>query len=188
MARHTVDAIIGEVLRREGPQYTNNPADSGGPTKYGITQAALSAYRGRQVSAADVAALTESEAWNVYRERYVARPGYTAVLAESEAIAAELVDTGVNLGPARATEFLQRSLNALNRQGKDYADISVDGDCGPGTVRALHAFLGKRGAEGESVMLRALNCLQGEFYIGLAERRPKDETFLYGWLRERVAL
>jgi len=38
------------------------------------------------------------------------------------------------------------------------------------------------------VLLRALNCLQGERYIALAEGRPKDEAFIYGWLRTRVTL
>ena len=33
---------------------------------------------------------------------------------------------------------------------------------------------------------RALNCLQGAFYIELTERRQKDERFAYGWLLNRV--
>ena len=41
---------------------------------------------------------------------------------------------------------------------------------------------------GEHVMLRALNCLQGAFYINLSRSRQKDETFLYGWLDNRVAI
>jgi lysozyme family protein len=187
MAARPVDDIITEILRKEGSAYTDNPADSGGPTRYGITLATLARHRGRATTAAEVMRLTEAEAREIYRIRYVLEPGYAPVLALSPPIGAELVDTAVNAGPGRATEFLQRALNALNRQGKDYADITVDGQCGPGTAAALRAFLARRGTEGETVMLRALNCLQGEFYISLAERRPKDETFLYGWLKERVA-
>lgn len=182
-----VESIIAEILRKEGSAYTNNPADSGGPTKFGITLATLTKYRNRHTTAEDVMALTVHEARDIYRQRYVADPGYLPVLDVSPAIGAELVDTAVNAGVGRATEFLQRLLNALNRQGKDYPDIAADGDCGPATIAALRAFLGKRGKEGETVFLRGLNALQGAFYIGLAERRPKDETFLYGWLKERVA-
>lgn len=58
----------------------------------------------------------------------------------------------------------------------------------PRTLAALRAYLAKRGTEGETVLLKALNCLQGERYIDIAERRPKDEEFVYGWLRARVAL
>lgn len=187
MAARSVQDLITEILRKEGSTYTDNPADSGGPTKYGITQETLARHRGRATTAAEVMRLTEAEAREIYFARYVVAPGYQPVLALSPSIGEELVDTGVNAGPARATQFLQRALNALNRQGKDYADIKVDGECGPGTVTALRKFLARRGREGETVLLRALNCLQGEFYIDLAERRPKDETFLYGWLKERVA-
>jgi lysozyme family protein len=184
----TIDEIITNIIRVEGSAYTNDSRDSGGPTRYGITLATLSAYRGRPCTAADVQALTEPEARAIYLTRYVSAPGFSRVIPLSARIADELVDTGVNAGPARAAVMLQRCLNALNRQGKDYPDIPVDGDCGPATVAALKAFLSKRGKEGETVLLRALNCLQGEFYIDLAERRPKDEVFLLGWLLNRVTI
>jgi len=35
-------------------------------------------------------------------------------------------------------------------------------------------------------MVLALNCLQGAFYVELAEKREKDERFVYGWLLNRV--
>ena len=40
---------------------------------------------------------------------------------------------------------------------------------------------------GETVLLRAMEALQGERYIALAERRPSQEAFLYGWLANRIA-
>lgn len=182
-----IDSIIDGVIAREGAKFTNDPKDSGGPTKYGVTQRALAAYLGKPVSAADVAAMTEALARAVYRHSYVDEPGYAALVPISEAIAGEVVDTGVNTGTARATLMLQQALNGLNRNARDYADVPEDGKCGPGTARALAAFKAKRGKEGETVLLRALNCLQGAFYIELARGRPKDEEYLYGWLRERVA-
>ena len=63
----------------------------------------------------------------------------------------------------------------------------VDGDIGPATLRALDAFLRLRGKEGEIVLFRALNALQGTRYIELSQARQKDEAFVYGWLRTRVA-
>ena len=35
-------------------------------------------------------------------------------------------------------------------------------------------------------MIHALDALQGERYIRLAERRPANEAFLYGWLANRI--
>ena len=182
----TAEQIIEGVLQREGSTFTDDPKDSGGPTRWGITQAVLSKWRGMKATTADVANLTKVEARSIYFARYVDLPGYRPLLSISPLIAEELIDTGVNTGPARATEMLQRALNALNRQGRDYPDVKVDGECGPGTVAALQAFVALRKAEGVTVLLRALNALQGEFYISLAERRPKDEEFVYGWLLNRV--
>ena len=36
------------------------------------------------------------------------------------------------------------------------------------------------------VLLKAMEALQGERYIALAESRPANEAFLYGWLANRI--
>lgn len=91
------------------------------------------------------------------------------------------------MGPTVAVTFLQRALTALNRNGTDYSDLTPDGRIGPGTLSALDAFISARGKKGaETVLLRALEALQGERYLRLAERRPANEAFLYGWLANRI--
>ncbi|MBF4815817.1 hypothetical protein HIJ91_10795 [Cronobacter sakazakii] len=42
--------------------------------------------------------------------------------------------------------------------------------------------------EGESVLVKALNCTQGDYYLEITEKREANEAFIYGWLRERVTL
>lgn len=182
----TIDQIIEQILDEEGASYTDNPADSGGPTKYGITQAALAAWRGHSVTPDDVRWLMMDEAAKIYRARYYTQPGFDKVSALSPAIAAKLTDAGVNCGTGTVSKFLQRALNVFNQGGKLYADVKVDGAIGTGTICALNAYLAKRGQEGETVMLRALNDLQGERYIALAEADQKNEEFVYGWLLNRV--
>ncbi len=60
------------------------------------------------------------------------------------------------------------------------------GRIGDVTLKALDAFFAVRGkGSGEAVLLRALEALQGERYLWLAERRPANEAFLYGWLANR---
>jgi lysozyme family protein len=91
------------------------------------------------------------------------------------------------MGPSVAATFLQRALTALNRNGTDYADLTPDGRIGAATLAALDTFLAVRGRSGgETVLLRALEAMQGERYLRLAERRPANEAFLYGWLANRV--
>ena len=176
-----VDRLIEALIEREGG-YSNHPGDRGGPTNYGITEAVARAhgYRGAMRS------MPREEAIAIYRRLYWLRPGFDRVAERSEAVAAELFDTGVNMGPAVAATFLQRALSALNRDGNDYSDLVPDGRIGTTTLAALDAFLRLRGGGGEGVLLRALDALQGERYIRLAERRPANEAFLYGWLANRL--
>lgn len=184
----SIDKIIDDILKVEGSEYTNRASDAGGPTKYGITQRALAQFWGRPATPGDVSRLTEADARAIYRARYVVDPGFEDVLKLSQRIGTELIDSGVNCGTGRASEWLQRALNALNRQQHDYPDIKVDNDVGPATLSALRAFLRVRGDRAETILLRALNCLQGAHYITLAERRAFDEQNLVGWLLNRVEI
>ena len=176
-----VGQLIDELIDREGG-YVNHPADRGGATCWGITEAVARAhgYGGA------IAALPREEAAAIYRRLYWLRPGFNQVARRTPRLAAELFDTGANMGPAVAATFLQRALTALNRNGKDYPDLVPDGRIGPATLAALDAFLAVRGRQGETVLLRALEALQGERYLRLAERRPANEAFLYGWLANRI--
>ncbi|EHG5664623.1 hypothetical protein J5K42_005041, partial [Salmonella enterica subsp. enterica serovar Kasenyi] len=66
--------------------------------------------------------------------------------------------------------------------------MDTDGRIGPRTLNALRVYLEKRGKDGERVLLVALNCTQGERYLELAEKREADESFVYGWMKERVVV
>ena len=177
-----IDDLIDAAIGREGG-YSDHPADRGGPTRFGITEAVARAngYTGA------MQALPRATAAAIYRRLYWEKPGFAHIDALAPTIAAELFDTGINMGPAVATGFLQRALNALNRDAVDYPDIAVDGLLGAQTEAAVRTFLAKRGPRGEAVLLKALNALQGERYIRLAESRPANELFLYGWLANRLA-
>ena len=177
-----VDSLVEALIDREGG-YVNNPSDKGGPTCFGITQTVARA----QGYAGPMRQLPREEAAAIYRRLYWTRPRLDEVAARSERVAAELFDTGVNMGPAVAITFLQRALTALNRNGDDYLDLVPDGRIGPRTLTALDSFFAVRGRKsGETVLLRALEALQGERYLRLAERRPANEAFLYGWLANRI--
>ena len=128
--------LIDELIEREGG-YVHHPADRGGPTRFGITEAVARAhgYGGA------MAGLPRDEAAAIYRRLYWLRPRFDQVAERAPRVAAELFDTGANMGPAVAATFLQRALTALNRGGKDYPDLVPDGRVGPATLAALDAFL-----------------------------------------------
>jgi lysozyme family protein len=176
-----VDKLIDEVIGREGG-FSDHPADRGGATRWGVTEQVARAH-GWQGS---MRHYPREEAVRVYRRLYWVEPGFNGIAEHAPAIAAEMFDTGVNMGPAVATGFLQRALNALNRGASDYPDIAVDRRIGAATIGALRGFLARRGKGGETVLLKAIEALQGERYLRLAEERPANEAFLYGWLANRL--
>jgi lysozyme family protein len=181
MTEALIEKLIEDVITREGG-YVNHPADRGGPTRYGITEtvAREQGYSGgmRHLSYAEAAA--------IYRRVYWVSPGYGKVSLLAPKLAAELFDTGINMGTGTASAFLQRALNALNRNAGDYGDVQVDRRIGPATLAALKQFLTVRGPKSEAILLKAVEALQGALYMRLAETRPSQEAFLYGWLANRI--
>lgn len=177
----TIESLIDGVIGREG-DYSNHPADTGGPTRWGVTEhvARANGYDG------DMRVFPRTAAVEIYRSTYWTRPGFDQVAALSPLIAGELFDTGINMGVVVAVQFLQRALNALNRGASDYPDIGTDGHLGALSLAALKGFLVKRGKAGEAVLLAALNALQGERYIQLSETRAANEAFVYGWIANRI--
>jgi lysozyme family protein len=177
------DEAIAKLRPIEGG-YTNDPSDSGGETNHGITIAVARAhgYFGPMKD------MPRDEAVRIYHEHYWTPLALSTIAGLSKPIALELFDTEVNLPSGMAAKFLQRSLNVLNQGATLFKDIPVDGLIGAVTVATLRDYLGRRGGDGHTVLLRALNALQGTYYIELAERREKDEKFVYGWLLQRVVM
>lgn len=176
-----IEQLIDDVIEREGG-YVDHPADRGGPTRWGISQqvARTLGYGGA------MADFPRTRAVKAYRLLFWTRPNFAFVAELSPRVAEEMFDTGVNMGTAVAAKFLQRALNALNREERDYADLAPDGKIGPDTLAALGKFMEVRAGNGEAVLLKALEALQGARYIDLAEKRPANEAFVYGWLANRI--
>ncbi len=183
-SKMNIDQYLEELINREGG-YVNNPADRGGATKYGITEAVAQAngFKGNMKD------LPLDVAKAIYKKQYWTVPRFDQVNSVSSTVAEELLDTGVNCGIGFAKPLLQRALNLLNNQGKaGWLDLSVDGIYGPATLNALKTYLAKRGKEGEKVLVRVLNIMQGQRYIEICERNPSQEQFFYGWISNRVVI
>lgn len=66
---------------------------------------------------------------------------WTRLLLISEKFADELTDTGLNMGPNRRGEFLQRLLNAFNGPRLAVRESFVDSAVGPVSLNPLRKFL-----------------------------------------------
>lgn len=181
-----IDTLIEGLIGREG-RYSNNPNDTGGETMWGITVkvARANGYTGAMRE------MPRAKAGEIYVREYFVKPGFDRVLLQSPNIAEELLDTAVNMGISTASLMLQRSLNVLNKTHTTtplYPDLIADGQLGDKSLAALATFLRIRKSEGEVVMLRMLNALQGARYIMLTETREANEEFVYGWFLNRVVI
>lgn len=174
--------IINKIIAVE-KGYVNDPNDRGGPTNFGITQAVAQAngFTG------DMRDMPRAFAEKIYAQRYIIAPKFDKVADINLAVADELIDTGVNMGPTTAAMMLQRWLNALNAQGSKYPDQFIDGQLGPVSLDCLNKFLAWRGKDGEKVLIRGLNSSQAMRYLDLAEKNPSQESFLFGWVLNRVS-
>lgn len=163
----SVDTLIDAVLRREGG-YVNHPADRGGPTNYGITQATLSSWLGRPATIEDVRGLSETAARGIYKTNYFVKPGYEAI--SDAALQALMFDFAVNSGPAAATKALQRALQHVGLY-----TAGADGAFGPLTRQAL------RGVTNWPELYFRVKCERFELYLRFIGRDPAQAVFAEGW-------
>lgn len=95
----------------------------------------------------------------------------------NQVIANEVYDNAVNMGVRKSIEYLQRTINILNRNQRDYPDIKVDGAIGNQTLEALKVCIKKKTV---SRVLNVINGFQVKHYLILMERNPQDEKWV-GW-------
>jgi lysozyme family protein len=157
-----ITTLIARLIDREGG-FVYHKADRGGPTKYGVTQKTLSAYRGYPVTAAAVEALSKAEAHSLYLAMFWEEPGFDSLNIPT--ILTEMIfDAGVHHGPGTAVKILQHAVGTKR-----------DGDLGPKTYAATQ--------DQEPEMLAARFMGARVEYIGkIITRDPTQAVFAHGWM------
>lgn len=166
---------LKKTLEFEGV-YSDHKYDSGGKTKFGIIEkeARRHGYKGSMKE------MPLSFAEKIYKSDYWDKLKLDQVAEKYPDIAIELFDTAVNMGVGTSAKFLQKALNLMNRNGKSWSDISVDGVIGNATMRALTNIISELD---KNTLLKLLNALQGARYIAIMEKRESQEVFCRGWLK-----
>lgn len=147
---------VAFVLEREGG-FVNDPADRGGPTKYGITKATAERH------GLDVAKLRITDAVGIYERDYWQGAGCN--LIRSDALALCHMDAAVNHGPRAAILLLQDALG-----------VPRDGVFGSATAAALAAA-----ADPLQVVVKYL-ILRAAKFRAIVAGDPTQAKFLRGWL------
>ena len=166
-ALSTIHDMLTVILKAEGG-YVDDPADTGGATNGGITQATLAAWRGQPVSRDDVKALTEPEMRSIYTSEYLVKPGYDKIASED--LRAILLDCAVQFGADDATPWLQNALG-----------VPPDGRIGSQTLLALTH------ADPRSVALRIMAQRIRKRGRRITDQ-PSQARFAKGWANRDAAL
>src|SRR5665213_1936418 len=106
MAASSYDAALARLLVHEGG-YTNDTADPGGPTNFGITIDEYRKYVKPNATAADVRAMKLDDAKAIYRSKYWAAQRCDELPAGLDYA---VFDYGVNSGIGRSGKVLRRCL------------------------------------------------------------------------------
>jgi lysozyme family protein len=188
------------VTKRNEGVWDNNPNDSGGETCFGISRNNFPQWGGWAIvdhmatiyvkgtpgfiKAAESDSHLAAQVRTWYKENFW--DIFDLGKVPNQSLATEIFDQAVNVGVSQTTKFIQRSYNSLNHDYKFGADLLVDGKCGPQTKAAV-VTLGNN-EEYCDVFRKALDCLQGAFYVELGLKDNSYRTFTKGWLRNRIGI
>lgn len=196
-------AFAHVIMGKEGI-YSNSQNDLGGETVYGISRTKNPSWEGWKLvdaikhNSPDTATVIQKISnnkglMNMIKDFYWLRY-WLPVKGDdiNSSVAETLFDIGVNQGVKSSVKYLQQSLNKLNRNQKDYANIEVDGDLGTmETIPALSTFLntsfaGRNINKNVAVLLKLVHYFQIHRYMELTDRQESQEGFMYGWITNRT--
>jgi lysozyme family protein len=150
----TIAGNIDTVQQRRKCGYVNIDGDSGGCTKYGISQ--------RANPSVNVQELTLAQAQQIYHDSY-----WLASKCDRITIPVTIFyfDMVVNNGGGRAAKILQGCVGATQ-----------DGNVGPQTLAAVNS-------QDPTTLINAMHDARNARYNQIAQNDPSQEQFLAGWLR-----
>jgi len=177
--------ISHEIVMDIEGGYSCDPIDIGGETYKGISRKYNPDWKGWEIideyknqpnfpNNINSSILVMHER-SLYKEKYWDR--FKGDHIQDQEIANELYDISVNMGLKRAVEFLQKAINVLNRNQKDYPNISEDGIMGSDTLNVLN-----NNPKNFGHIFNILNILQGYHYIKNMKDNETQERFARGWL------
>lgn len=162
------DTIFREAVERtlsfEG-EYTNNPSDPGGETKFGISK--------RAYPYLDIKELTMDQAISIYKKDYWDRLHLDEI--EGKDIPIKLFDISVNMGVKSALKILQNALNYLGE------NLVVDGIIGSLTIKAANTWISRTSVD--KALLKAINGFQFMRYTDIITLVPSSKVFSRGWMK-----
>lgn len=159
-------SIFEYILMVEGG-YSNDKADKGGKTKYGIieVEARKYGYKG------DMKDLTKKIAEDIYKNKYYLSNNLDKI--KDKRVALSIADWTINSGNW-GTKKAQQTVNILKGDV-----LVVDGILGEKSIQAINSI-------NPEIFLTQYHELQRKFYQAIVDHNSSQKVFLKGWLN-RVA-
>lgn len=134
MAYHNYfwNEVVPAIIKYEGSDYVNDPADPGGPTKYGWTLHTYKRVINHQATADTIMKLTQNEAMTYYKTYFWDR--YGASQLAKGTLATTLMLAQINLGPYRPNLLLQKMTNHYCN-----THLKLDGIIGVHSTQAINS-------------------------------------------------
>ena len=165
--------------------FSDHPQDSGGKTKYGITEGTLNgAYKAGIVSHNNIKNLTVEETKAIYKVNYWDKCKCDNLPKPLDLC---VFDTAVNCGVGTSAELLQETVNRA--VGADI--LAVDGIIGPMTLGAIEGWLSRYKADCAFPILFLCNIFLDrrlQYYSNIVNNNKSQLVFLRGWLNRVLRL
>lgn len=162
-------AIVKTLAREGGSKYTETPGDTGGATKFGISQ--------RAYPHLNIKTLTETEAKAIYKRDYWDRVMGGGI--NSQPIAESIFDFAVNAGVSTSIKIAQKTVNRVLPGALD-----VDGAIGPRTLAALNHCSEFTNSQELFLSVFALEKIQR--YADICNKNREQSKFLLGWVNRTL--
>ncbi len=164
---------LDSLLGLEGGT-SNDAADHGGLTKWGITQATLERAKDAGIvpQGVTIANMTRQQMEQIYFTFYW--NAYFLGQLRNGDIASECFEQLVNFSSKRATMHFQKALNWIGAH-----PVVEDGILGGQTIRALNALNPTQIIP----WIKAANGFQFMSYVEIVKADPSQQVFFVGWLR-----
>lgn len=161
------DFIDEEIVREGGATETNDSSDSGGRTKYGISEKANpEAWTDGDVS--------YEEARQIYQHKYINVDGINTI--PDVYLQHQVIDFGIPSGPVTAVHVLQQLLG-----------VPADGQIGPKTLEAIKNYpdgtLFGVPVSGSVLLNLAFRDARAIYYATVAKAQPKNLKYVLGWIK-----
>lgn len=177
---------IETVLRHEG-FYSNDAADPGGATKYGVSLRFLRSLgedlgdvdRDGDIDIEDIKALTLEGAIAIYRREWWDKYLYAEI--RDERLATKILDLSINMGAGQAHKLVQAAANRAK------PGLAVDGKLGSKSFQIINSLP-------PEILLRLMADEAAGFYVKLTLTRIRNMgveeggKYLRGWIRRAYAL